>query len=103
MDPACWDGGAIGETPVSVEIKLVDGSSSRLPDTEENQKAFPQPKTQKPGLGFPLIRWVALISLATAAVEGFADGPYAGKATGETALFRQLLEELLGNCPPIQL
>ena len=75
-------------------VKLVDGSSSRLPDTEENQKAFPQPKTQKPGLGAPLIRWVVLISLATAVVQGFAYGPYAGKETGETALFRQLMQEL---------
>lgn len=75
-------------------VKLVDGSTSRLPDTEENQKAFPQAKTQKKGLGFPLIRWVVLIGLATAAVEGFAYGPYAGKETGEPALFRQLLSEL---------
>jgi putative transposase len=75
-------------------VQLVDGSTSRLPDTEENQKAFPQPKTQKPGLGTPLIRWVVLIGLATAAVQGFAYGPYAGKETGETALFRELLEHL---------
>ena len=44
--------------------------------------------------GTPLIRWVALIGLATAAVQGFAYGPYAGKETGETALFRELLEHL---------
>jgi len=75
-------------------VQLVDGSTSRLPDTEENQKAFPQPKTQKKGLGTPMIRWVALIGLATAAVQGFAYGPYAGKETGETALFRELLEHL---------
>jgi hypothetical protein len=35
-----------------------------------------------------------LIGLATAAVQGFAYGPYAGKETGETALFRELLEHL---------
>jgi len=75
-------------------VQLVDGSTSRLPDTEENQKAFPQPKTQKKGLGTPLLRWVVLIGLATAAVQGFAYGPYAGKETGETALFRELLENL---------
>jgi hypothetical protein len=78
-------------------VTLVDGSTSRLPDTEENQKAFPQPKTQKPGLGTPMIRWVVLIALATAAVEGFAYGPYAGKETGEMALFRELLENLQPN------
>jgi hypothetical protein len=75
-------------------VQLVDGSTSRLPDTEENQKAFPQAKTQKKGLGFPLIRWVVLIGLATAAIQGFAYGPYAGKETGEMALFRQLLDQL---------
>lgn len=74
--------------------KLVDGSSSRLPDSEENQRAFPQPNSQKKGLGFPLIRWVVLMGLATAAIQGFAYGPYAGKETGETALFRELLEQL---------
>jgi hypothetical protein len=75
-------------------VHLIDGSSSRLPDTEENQKAFPQAKTQKKGLGFPLIRWVALLGLATATIQDFAYGPYAGKETGETALFRQLLDQL---------
>jgi putative transposase len=75
-------------------VHLVDGSSSTLPDTPENQAAFPQPATQKPGLGFPIIRWVALLSLATAAVQGLAYGPYLGKETGETALFRQMLGQL---------
>jgi putative transposase len=73
-------------------VKLVDGSTSQLADTEENQEAFPQQSQQKQGLGFPLIRWVVLLSLATAVVQGFAYGPYAGKETGETALFRELLE-----------
>jgi len=75
-------------------VRLVDGSSSRLPDTPDNQQAFPQPKTQKAGLGFPLIRWVVLLSLATAALHGLAYGPYQGKETGETALFRELLTHL---------
>jgi hypothetical protein len=75
-------------------VQLVDGSTSRLPDTDENQEAFPQPTSQKKGLGFPLIRWVVLLGLATAAIQGFAYGPYAGKETGENALFRQLLDQL---------
>jgi putative transposase len=75
-------------------VHLIDGSTSRLPDTPENQRAFPQPKSQKPGLGLPIIRWVVLLSLATAAVLGFAHGPYQGKQTGETSLFRQLLHQL---------
>jgi putative transposase len=75
-------------------VHLVDGSTSRLPDTPENQQAYPQPKTQQPGLGLPIIRWVVLVSLATAGVLGLAYGPYLGKQTGETALFRQLLGHL---------
>jgi putative transposase len=75
-------------------VKLVDGSTSQLPDTAESQQAFPQPSQQKKGLGFPMIRWVVLLSLATAVVQGFAYGPYAGKETGETALFRELFEQL---------
>jgi putative transposase len=55
---------------------------------------FPQPKKQKKGLGFPLIRWVVLIGLATASIQEFTYGPYAGKETGETALFRQLLQAM---------
>jgi putative transposase len=78
-------------------VKVVDGSTSQLADTEANQRAFPQQRRQKKGLGFPLIRWVALVSLATAVVQGFAYGPYAGKETGETALFRELLEYLQGG------
>src|SRR5262249_35885244 len=76
------------------DVRLVDGSTSRLPDTPENQHAYPQPKTQQPGLGLPMLRWVVLVSLATAGVLGFAYGPYQGKPTGEPALFRQLLGHL---------
>jgi len=76
------------------KVLLVDGFTSTLPDTPENQKAYPQPNTQKPGLGFPLLRAVVLLSLATAAVRGLAVGPYQGKESGETALLRTLLEQL---------
>ena len=71
--------------------KLVDGFTFTMPDTEENQAEYPQAKTQKPGIGFPIARAVAILSLATACVMDLAVGPYAGKETGETALLRQLL------------
>ena len=73
---------------------LVDGSTVSMPDTPANQAEYPQPSSQAEGLGFPIMRIVALISLATAMVSGFALGPYSGKETGETALFRQLFELL---------
>jgi hypothetical protein len=46
------------------------------------------------GVGFPLLRWVALVGLATGAVRASAFGPYRGKETGETALLRRLLDTL---------
>jgi hypothetical protein len=73
---------------------LVDGTTLTLPDTEANQQAYPQPASQKPGLGFPIIRLVVLLSLATAALQDLAFGPYPGKETGETALLRSLLADV---------
>jgi putative transposase len=75
-------------------VVLVDGFTVTAPDTVENQKVYPQPNTQKPGLGCPLIRVVVLLGLATAALQGLALGPYQGKESGETALFRTLLDRL---------
>ena len=75
-------------------VYLVDGTTASMPDTRENQAAYPQPSCQKQGLGFPLARMVVLLSLATAMVKGMAIGPYAGKETGELALLRQLLARL---------
>jgi hypothetical protein len=75
-------------------VLLVDGFTCTLPDTPANQAVYPQPSSQKPGLGFPMIRAVVLLTFATAAVLDAALGPYKGKETGETALFRQLLERL---------
>jgi hypothetical protein len=75
-------------------VLLADGTECSLPDTPENQRAYPQPGTQKPGLGFPLIRLVVLLTFATASLVGAAMGPHQGKESGETALFRDLLDYL---------
>lgn len=75
-------------------VTLVDGSTVSMPDTPENQAAFPQSKAQGIGLGFPLARIVVLISLGTGVVRDLALGPYKGKETGETALFRALWDGL---------
>jgi hypothetical protein len=75
-------------------VVLADGTTVSLPDTPANQAAYPQSSTQRPGLGFPLIRLVVLLTFATAGLLGAALGPYQGKETGETALFRSLLEHL---------
>lgn len=74
-------------------VKLIDGTTVTMPDTEENQEAFPQQSCQKEGLGFPIARMVVLLSLATAMAGGMAMGPYQGKETGELALLRELLDQ----------
>jgi putative transposase len=76
------------------QVILVDGTTVTMPDTPENQKAYPQLSSQAPGAGFPIARMVVLISLATACVLDMALAPYEGKETGETALLRQLLDGL---------
>ena len=75
-------------------VKLVDGFTVSMPDTPANQQEYPQPNTQKPGLGFPLARCVVLLSLASGMVADLEIGPYAGKETGETALLRAMLARL---------
>lgn len=74
--------------------KLIDGFTFTMPDTEKNQKKFPHPRTQKRGVGLPIARAVAILSLATACVMDAAYGPYSGKETGESALLRTLLGSL---------
>jgi putative transposase len=74
-------------------VYLADGTTASMPDTPVNQAAYPQNPAQKEGLGFPVVRMVVLLSLATAMVGGMALGPYAGQDTGELALFRELLEQ----------
>lgn len=36
-------------------VLLVDGFECTLPDTPDNQRDYPQPGSQRPGLGFPMI------------------------------------------------
>jgi hypothetical protein len=74
-------------------VKIVDGSTVSMPDTPENQAAYPQPKTQKPGVGFPIARLLVVFSLAVGTVLEAAVGPYQGKQTSELALLRLVIEQ----------
>ena len=49
-------------------VKVVDGSSTPLADTPANQLRYPQPRSQKPGCGFPLMKLVVIFSLCGGAV-----------------------------------
>ena len=75
-------------------VKVVDGTCISMPDTPDNQKEYPQPSTQKAGVGFPLMRLVVLFSLAVGTILDAAFGRYQGKGTGELSLFRTLHEQL---------
>jgi putative transposase len=73
-------------------VKIADGTTTSMPDTEANQDVYPQSTAQKPGLGFPIMRIMVVLSLASAALCGLAFAPYAGKRTGESTLLRSLLD-----------
>jgi len=72
------------------KVRVVDGSTLTMPDTDENQAAYPQQKTQKPGCGFPIARILVVFSLSLGTVLEAAIGKYYGKQTGENSLFRTL-------------
>jgi hypothetical protein len=75
-------------------VYLFDGTTVTMPDTRENQAAYPQVYNQKPGLGFPIARLGALISLACGAVVNLGLCQYAGKGQGEVSLLRRLWDSL---------
>jgi hypothetical protein len=49
---------------------------------------------QKPDIGFPILRFLVIFSLAVGTVLDAAFCPYQGKATSELALFRSLHDSL---------
>lgn len=71
-------------------VKVADGTSVTMPDTPENQAAFPRRRNQKHGVGFPIARLVVIFSLACGAALKLALAPMRGKKTGETTLLRTL-------------
>ena len=73
---------------------LFDGTTVTMPDTPENQAAYPQVYNQRPGLGFPIARLGAVISLACGAVVNLGFCRYAGKGQGEVSLLRRLWDVL---------
>lgn len=75
-------------------VMLTDATTVLMPDTLENQTAYPQQSNQKAGLGFPLVRIVALISLTVGTILNYSLGPYQGKQTGESSLFSQVINSL---------
>jgi hypothetical protein len=75
-------------------VYLFDGTTVTMPDTPANQAAYPQVYNQGPGLGFPIARLGAVISLACGAVVNLGFCRYAGKGEGEVSLLRRLWDIL---------
>jgi hypothetical protein len=75
-------------------VQIVDGSTASMPDTDANQEAYPQMASQRPGIGFPILRFLVIFSLAVGTVLDAAFCPYQGKETSELALFRRLQDSL---------
>jgi hypothetical protein len=72
-------------------VKVVDGTTCSMPDTAESQKAYPQPGSQKPGCGFPMMKLVGLFCLASGALLEVVHGTL---RVHESQLFRHLWPHL---------
>lgn len=70
--------------------QVIDGTTLSLPDTQANQRAYPQSGSQKPGCGFPLMKLVGVFSLATGVVLQYAKG---NKHQSELRLLKSLLDQ----------
>jgi hypothetical protein len=80
-------GGRLAGRPV----KGVDGSTTQLPDTRKNQRRYPQPAQQKPGCGFPVLKFLLLFSLNSGSVLNVV---MASLHNHDLRLLRQLQGEL---------
>jgi len=86
-DRRAGPGGQLNGRPV----KVADASTAQLADTRKNQKRYPQPSAQKPGCGFPVLKFVALFSLASGAIRNVALGSLHHH---DLRLLRQLWDQL---------
>src|SRR5262249_21223675 len=75
-------------------VKIADGTTVSMPDTPANQAAYPQPDSQAPGPGFPLLRLVVVFCLACGTVLDAALGRCQGPQSGENSLLRTVADVL---------
>ena len=73
------------------KVKIVDGTTLSMPDTPGNQQNWPQPSSQKEGLGFPCMKLTGIFSLASGGLEDYATGTL---HQHESVLFRSLWDNL---------
>ncbi len=72
-------------------VRVADGTAVTAPDTHENQQEWPQPGSQKPGCGWPLINLVGLFCLGSGALLRAAHGRWKTSAARLFALLRRIL------------
>lgn len=72
-------------------IRLIDATCLHLADTPRNQRRFPQPSTQAPGCGFPLMKVIGLFCLRSGAAVACAT---ARQSVHDTRLARKLWRHL---------
>ena len=63
-------------------VLVVDGTTVTAADTPANQRRFPQQSVQAPGCGMPILRIVALMSLATGMLMQWNVGPWRSSELG---------------------
>lgn len=85
-DRLAGPGGCLQGRPV----KVVDGTTTQLEDTPENQKHYPQSSQQKKGCGFPWMKLFVLFSLSSGAIMQVMMG---NRHQHDLRLLRQLWEE----------
>jgi putative transposase len=76
-------------------VRVADGSIVQIADTEANRREYPLQRGLEPGCHYPLVRILVIFSLAVGLVVDGLMRPYQGKATGETAMLRQLADHFL--------
>jgi hypothetical protein len=75
-------------------VRLVAGTMVTMPDTLANPALYPQPRSQEPGPGFPLVRLVALSCPGSGSALDAAIGGHRGKGSDEQTLLRTLPDTL---------
>ena len=74
------------------KVKLIDGTTAAMPDTAANQQKYPQPDSQKPGLGFPMCRLLGVICLSSGLLLNADICPYQGKGSDEHTMLRHMID-----------
>jgi len=79
---------AAGVFCCGLRVVSVDGSSTDVPNTPENDEHFGRPSNGTRAGAFPQVRWLAAAESGTGALVGATIGPY---TVGEQTLARDLL------------